>query len=42
MTIRLLAANNKVPGWSTRLGLSVLGFAGLWMVVALVNRRRSR
>ena len=40
MTIRLLAENTKVPSWTTRLGLAVLGFGVLWAIVAAVNRRR--
>jgi len=40
MTIRLLAENTKVPSWTTRLFLAVLGFALLWAVVATFNRRK--
>jgi hypothetical protein len=41
MTIRLLAENTKVPSWTTRVGLSVLGFAVLWAFVAALNRRKT-
>jgi hypothetical protein len=41
MTIRLLADNTKVPSWTSRIGLSVLGFAVLWALVAAVNRRKT-
>jgi hypothetical protein len=41
MTIRLLAENTKVPSWTTRLGLSLVGFAVLWLIVAALNRRKS-
>ena len=40
MTIRLLAENTKVPSWTTRIGLGVLGFAVLWAIVAALNRRK--
>ena len=39
MTIRLLAENTKVPSWTSRIGLSVLGFAVLWLLMAAVNRK---
>ncbi|HEY5910286.1 MAG TPA: hypothetical protein VJA21_06740 [Verrucomicrobiae bacterium] len=42
MTVKLLAENTKVPSWTTRLGLSLLGFGGLWVILALLARRRSR
>jgi hypothetical protein len=38
MTIRLFAENTKVPSWTTRLGLILLGFAVLWAIVAALNR----
>ena len=41
MTIRLLAENTKVPSWTTRIGLGVLGFAVLWAIVAALNRRKA-
>jgi hypothetical protein len=41
MTIRLLAENTKVPSWTSRIGLSVLGFGVLWVIVAGLNRRKS-
>jgi hypothetical protein len=41
MTIRLLAENTKVPSWTSRIGLSVLGFGVLWAIVAGLNRRKS-
>ena len=41
MTIRLLAENTKVPSWTIRLFLAVLGFAVLWAIVAALNRRRA-
>ncbi len=41
MTIRLLAENTKVPSWTTRIGLAVLGFGVLWAIVAAFNRRRT-
>jgi type II secretory pathway pseudopilin PulG len=41
MTIRLLAENTKVPSWTTRVGLSVLGFCVLWVIVATFNRKKS-
>jgi type II secretory pathway pseudopilin PulG len=41
MTIRLLAENTKVPSWTSRIGLSVLGFAVLWAIVAALNRQRT-
>jgi type II secretory pathway pseudopilin PulG len=41
MTIRLLAENTKVPSWTTRLGLAVLGFGVLWALVAALNRRKT-
>ena len=40
MTIRLQAENTKVPSWTSRIGLSVLGFAVLWVIVAGLNRRK--
>ena len=40
MTIRLLAENTKVPSWTSRIGLSVLGFVVLWVIVAGLNRRK--
>jgi hypothetical protein len=40
MTIRLVAENTKVPNWTTRLFLAVLGFAVLWAIVAALSRRR--
>ena len=41
MTVQLLAENTKVPSWTSRIGLSVLGFVVLWVIVARVNRRKS-
>jgi hypothetical protein len=41
MTIRLLAENTKVPSWTSRIGLSVLGFVVLWAVVGVFNRRKT-
>ena len=41
MTIRLHAENTKVPSWTTRLGLGALGFGALWLLVAVMNRRRN-
>jgi hypothetical protein len=41
MTIRLLAENTKVPSWTSRIGLSVLGFVVLWVIVAGLNRRKT-
>ena len=41
MTIRLLAENTKVPSWTTRISLSLLGFVVLWAIVAAVNRKRT-
>jgi len=41
MTIRLLAENTKVPSWTSRIGLSVLGFVVLWLLVAALNRRKT-
>ena len=41
MTIRLLAENTKVPSWTTRLGLAVLGFGALWAILAAVNRKKT-
>jgi hypothetical protein len=41
MTIRLLAENTKVPSWTTRIGVAVLGFAVLWAIVAAFNRRKA-
>jgi type II secretory pathway pseudopilin PulG len=41
MTIRLRAENTKVPSWATRIGLALLCFAGLWAVVARLNRRQT-
>ena len=41
MTIRLLAENTKVPSWTSRIGLSLLGFVALWLIVAGLNRRKS-
>jgi type II secretory pathway pseudopilin PulG len=41
MTIRLLAENTKVPSWTSRIGLSVLGFGVLWLIVAGLNRRKT-
>jgi hypothetical protein len=40
MTIRLSAENTKTPTWTGRIGLSVLGFAVLWALMALVNRHK--
>jgi hypothetical protein len=40
MTIRLLAENTKVPSWTSRIGLSVIGFSVLWLIVAGLNRRQ--
>ena len=40
MTIRLLAENTKVPNWTSRGGLCLLGFAALWIIVAAVSRRQ--
>jgi hypothetical protein len=40
MTICLLAENTKVPSWTSRIGLSVLGFGVLWLIVAGLNRRQ--
>src|SRR5207244_13615273 len=39
MTVRLLAENTKVPSWTSRVGLSVLGFCALWLLMGVVNRR---
>jgi hypothetical protein len=41
MTIRLVAENTKVPSWTTRLGLAVLGFGALWAILAAVNRKKT-
>jgi hypothetical protein len=41
MTVQLLAENAKVPSWTSRIGLSVLGFGVLWPLVAGLNRRKS-
>jgi hypothetical protein len=41
MTIRLLAENTKAPSWTSRIGLSLLGFGVLWAIVAGLNRRKS-
>jgi len=41
MTIRLLAENAKVPSWTTRIGLAVLGFVVLWVIVTALNRRKT-
>jgi hypothetical protein len=41
MTIRLLAENTKVPSWTSRLGLSLVGFVLLWVIVARLNREKS-
>src|ERR1019366_1661798 len=41
MTIRLLAENTKVPSWTNRIGLSVLGFVVLWAIAAACNRRKT-
>ncbi|HVM47713.1 MAG TPA: type II secretion system protein [Candidatus Acidoferrum sp.] len=41
MTIRLLAENTRVPSWTARIGLAVLGFALLWAIVAALNRRKT-
>ena len=41
MTIRLLAENTKVPSWTSRIGLTVLGFGVLWLIVAALNRKKS-
>jgi hypothetical protein len=40
MTIRLLAENTKVPSWTSRISLSVLGFIVLWVIVTGLNRRK--
>jgi hypothetical protein len=40
MTISLLAENTKTPGWTSRIGLIVLGFCGLWLLMAALNRRQ--
>jgi hypothetical protein len=40
MTIRLLAENTKVPSWTSRIGLTVLGFGVLWIIVAGLNRKK--
>jgi hypothetical protein len=40
MTIRLLAENTKVPSWTTRVGLTALGFGVLWAIVATLSRRK--
>jgi hypothetical protein len=40
MTVRLLAENTKVAGWTSRIGWSVLGFVVLWLIVARVTRRK--
>jgi hypothetical protein len=40
MTVRLLAENTKVPSWTSRIGLSVLAFCGLWAVMATLNHRK--
>jgi hypothetical protein len=41
MTIRLVAQNTKVPSWTTRFFLAVIGFAVLWAIVAALSRRRT-
>jgi type II secretory pathway pseudopilin PulG len=40
MTVRLLAENTKVPSWTSRLLVGLLGFCGLWLLTALVNHQR--
>jgi hypothetical protein len=40
MTIRLLAENTRVPSWTSRIGLSVLGFGVLWLIVAALRRKK--
>jgi len=40
MTIRLLAENSKLPSWTTRFLLALACFAGLWVLVAVFNRRK--
>ena len=41
MTVRLLAANTKVPSWTSRIALAILGFCVLWGVMASINYRRT-
>jgi hypothetical protein len=41
MTIQMLAENTKVPSWTARLFLGVLGFVVLWGFLAMMNRQRA-
>jgi hypothetical protein len=41
MTVQMLAENTKVPSWSARLFLGVLGFVVLWGFMAMMNRQRA-
>jgi len=40
-TIRLFAENAKVPSWTTRFALVVIGFVVLWAIVAALNRTKA-
>jgi hypothetical protein len=39
MTIRLLAANDKLVSWPARIATALGGFVALWVAVALLARR---
>jgi hypothetical protein len=41
MTVQMLAENTKVPSWTARLFLGVLGFVVLWGFMAMMNRQRA-
>jgi len=40
MTVRMTADNTKVPNWTARLGLALVGFCALWILMAILARRK--
>ncbi|HWI59800.1 MAG TPA: hypothetical protein VNZ22_21405, partial [Bacillota bacterium] len=42
MTVRMEAENTKVPSWTSRILLTLLGFCGLWLLTAIFNYQRRR
>jgi hypothetical protein len=42
MTVQLFADNTKVPSWTNRITLGLLGFLSLWLLMAFVPQRNAQ
>ena len=42
MTVEFKAVTTRSMGWPTRLGVSIAGFLGLWVVVSILLERRQK